>query len=669
MNHTIIPDNASSDAKEPNEASRIEKMLKQYNLQSDRLFGLLLQLSYEECHVLTCDAWKLKCGGVSRGKFLILKLCSEIVHSYPELGRQLLLVHILDTTPLPVEEEILITLLQLHKLQVKPDPITNADLHWVGLKAQLLGMYYDSPESESENQVEFGGDLDLFLSPHSYECYSPTEEDLFFLLNLFVLEKPRYSIGRLRYSESLAFKGMPEVSVLISPSDLIGFRSGVLGPTRLGKSNLLKILADILMRSELNVGLLIIDPSGEYTYLNEQDKTSLYFLHKGRSVRYSLSPRLSDEERQKGLTDPQHLGVNFYEQVVLGHSIIANLYDTEHDKRPDYVQPLLAWQPIDPKEVNDSIQDFGERTRYRRSLSMYQALLFKAGFRSPAGFTVKLSFHRELRGELAKDSKLSSVAMTNNKNALEIGDQQTVEAAGQIYTQLYEMYQQERDNPRLFPLSRESALPYFDLLQTTLLKMHGDFRISGPGKFAPFVRFHSVHGSNIIQQIVQRIDEGRLVILDLSNANEEIAGLFSTMICRAILRNQINKFSESRLGDHYVQLLFEEAHRLFPQDDRNLTNIYNILAKEGAKYHIGMFFATQSIGTISPDLLKNSENLFVTHLGDERELKILSNRHEFKEITPFIRKARTRGFVRMISLSNRFVIPVQVNKFGPQGVK
>ena len=128
------------------------------------------------------------------------------------------------------------------------------------------------------------------------------------------------------------------------------------------------------------------------------------------------------------------------------------------------------------------------------------------------------------------------------------------------------------------------------------------------------------------------MDAARTVIIDLSNAAEELVEFFGGMVCNSVFQRQMEKFTADALGSHYVQFYFEEAHNLFPRDDRNLRNIYNRLAKEGAKLNIGLVYSTQSIESLSPDLLKNTENFFIAHLNDEREVKALTRFHEFRDV-------------------------------------
>jgi hypothetical protein len=74
---------------------------------------------------------------------------------------------------------------------------------------------------------------------------------------------------------------------------------------------------------------------------------------------------------------------------------------------------------------------------------------------------------------------------------------------------------------------------------------------------------------------------------------------------------------------HFVQLYFEEAHNLFPVDDKDLTGVYARLAKEGAKFHLGMVYSTQSPSTINRELLAQTENVFVDHLSSQHEAQAL----------------------------------------------
>ena len=91
---------------------------------------------------------------------------------------------------------------------------------------------------------------------------------------------------------------------------------------------------------------------------------------------------------------------------------------------------------------------------------------------------------------------------------------------------------------------------------------------------------------------------------------------------------------------------------------------YARFAKEGAKFHIGMIYSTQSPSTINKELLAQTENFFVGHLSSQDETRSLSRvQVAFEGSEEDILRAKTPGYMRMLTMSHRFIIPVQTNKF------
>ena len=74
----------------------------------------------------------------------------------------------------------------------------------------------------------------------------------------------------------------------------------------------------------------------------------------------------------------------------------------------------------------------------------------------------------------------------------------------------------------------------------------------------------------------------------------------------------------------------------------------------------------QSPSTISKELLVQTENFFIGHLSSVDEAYALSKLQvAYSGIENDILKARTPGFMRMLTMSNRFVIPVQTELYNP----
>jgi DNA helicase HerA-like ATPase len=153
--------------------------------------------------------------------------------------------------------------------------------------------------------------------------------------------------------------------------------------------------------------------------------------------------------------------------------------------------------------------------------------------------------------------------------------------------------------------------------------------------------------------------------LDLGNAHPTLLEYFSEILSKAVFNHQVEKFSNNDLKDHYIQLYFEEAHNLFPRNDDGKT-IYSRFAKEGAKYHIGMVYSTQSPTTIGGDLLAQTENFFIAHMSSQDEVNALAKMNvAYESMKDDILRAKTPGYIRMLTRSHRFVVSIQARLFEP----
>jgi hypothetical protein len=668
------------------------------------LVGHVMELGYESGVVLTNDYYKIRVGGLPKNSFLLIRpgslrdliMPEEAEAEPPALERvivsfesstpqdlfdllsrparaprqapsgahdvpaHLILARVLEPAATPLAQDVARTYFEMRKAHAPEiDLFTRGELQWGAMRVAVLGTFYD--DLDRPGRVAFGGDVQNFLSPHLYSVHAPPPRMLQELVNAFVEPAARRAIGHVRLTETLASGAAAQpVSVFVAPSDFIGSRTALFGKTRTGKSNTVKVIARMVLDSGASVGQIIFDLNGEYAYRNAQDGTSLYDLYSDRCVRYSLRPRLPAGVRP--------LKADFYGDLRLGHRIIRELFrQQEGATPPDYMKGFLEWEPLTADELRSLERDDPEAAaRYARQEAVYRCILHEAGFEhaNASRALVRLCLNREVRAELA--GRLSGLAQREDDGTDRIPQQLPLTAAGAAYQALRGIY-----DPTSPTFRTRSGREYLDetarSMLTVLCKCRpgGGGAVSGYSKLVPLRRFHARDGGRLLDEIVEAVDAARTVIIDLSNAAEELVEFFGGMVCSAVFRRQMEKFTSDALGEHFVQFYFEEAHNLFPRDDRNLRGIYNRLAKEGAKLHIGLVYSTQSIESLSPDLLKNTENLFVAHLNDEREVKALTRFHEFRDVGADVQRTKTQGFVRMITRSHRFALPVQVRRFVP----
>ena len=463
----------------------VAEISRKYDAASKRLLGFLLSLDYDELSVVTCDPWKRACGGVPRNSVVAIKLGLEAVdkEDRPFCDR-IILARVTDSVPTPIQRDIEGTVFQLHKVQAIPDPVTNKELQWGALKANVVGTYYDAEVGHGEFAVAFGNDVDTFFSPHAYQVFVPTADDLEVLVNSFVEAAEPLTIGRLRYTETPRAVGEEEfVPVKVDPRDFVGHeygnRTALFGKTRMGKSNTVKVIADTILTSDVGVGQVIFDPSGEYTYVNPQDRTSLYAIHPEKCVRYSLAPREISSEKARGFPPPKSLRINFYESVPVGQALIQQLWDTTHTAKPNYMQPILNWAPPDLAEEPDLAGNPSGYNHFWRTMSMWFALLRLSEFVPPwDDDLVPVEFKANVKQHLV--SQLGDALNLYDKGGeKKFASRQPLRILPAIYREVALLWESHKNDNAWFGTTSDGS-PYFNGVEQSMLRiLMDDGTISG----------------------------------------------------------------------------------------------------------------------------------------------------------------------------------------------
>ncbi len=620
-----------------------------------RFVGYVLELGYDTAKIITSDPYKLAVGGIPRGSFLVM-----IPIDAKKTPLHFTLLRVTGVTPTPLSSQVQQTYFELHKKSMPElDVWTQSELQWGALNCSVLGMFY--PDPEHVEKLAFSGDVNNVVSAHRYQVFSPDDALLQVIVNGMVKSENQYEIGELRTMEcGLVSSGAAsKIPVKISIKDFKGARTAMFGKTRLGKSNVVKLIAQGMLeatKSDNSVGQLIFDVNGEYANDNPQDgNKSIRSAYKKRCEVYALTRRAE--------TPSKPLRLNFYEQPESIIEVISSMLEKDN-KNANYIKSFSNVK-LPSIESIIALPD-GERARPIRKIQMFWSILKKAGFEADEPRLKSkglVSLHAK-----NFDPHFNNALRTAAYQAIRNGAQPPKEpkTLDELVSELEVVSAFRKADPNNTALisSGNSSKPIFDADDIALLDFLNPASGSGPSILRPYINYHSASANDFIAEILSSLGNGLTVILDLGNATDQIRRYFSDMLSRAVFSKQEEKFVSNTLENNFVQLYFEEAHNLFPPDSKDLTGVYARFAKEGAKFHIGMVYSTQSPSTINKELLAQTENFFVGHLSSQDETRALSRvQIAFEGIEEDILKSKTPGYMRMLTMSHRFVIPIQAYKF------
>jgi hypothetical protein len=643
-------------------------------LRTGHFVGRPFYLDYDKSHILVADSWKQKAAGLPQGSFLLAYYENE------KEVQEALLLRVLNPTPLPTDRDVISSMVEYYKDDLKTsgsdsqlDQYTRYEFSFSGIECRVLGTFY----RDSTSKARFGADLENFYSAHNYSVIKPNPTVLEFIVNFregtdLAGKATDIRIGRVRYSSSRRFQARDaHVPVYVSPQDFLGKRTALFGMTRTGKSNTVKkiIQASVMMSSKASaklansnagdaddtqpltgqgfprypVGQIIFDINGEYANPNLQDEgTAVFELFKDSVLRFSTIPKPGFKVMK----------VNFYQDVPAGFDLVRSHLETQVG---DYVASFRAVDQTAPDDPNER----SAQTRYERKRAAYLCCLKAAGFPAPRGFKVKFSGNKELNQLVREDGAIDPAKGLSLDDAI------------LWFTAIWDAYDEDdffanykAKNGREWADEDLKAILKF-LTRKTKPGRSAD--VSGFLKLRDLVGLHTDSVDKpFATEILEHLRAGRIVIVDLSQGDESIQRLYSERICRQIFADAMGRFVKNS-PNNFIQFYFEEAHNLFPKkDDKDLSQIYNRLAKEGAKLNLGLIYATQEVSSISANILKNTQNWFIAHLNNDDELREIRKYYDFGDFTDGLVRfsaSSDKGFVRMKTYSNPFVVPVQVDRF------
>ncbi len=641
-------------------------------VQSDNFVGWCYKMTYDYALIMVNDLWKAEARGVPHNCFLVATAFNpDEFNKATQDEKAVILLRVTGTAELPQDDDLIeakIDYYQQHRDQIDEehdyDDITRNKMQFHGLECRILGTYY-----MREKELWMGSDIESFSSATRLNVYRPRGSALETIVNYvdplrkkaaeeeaeeLGIEEPvdPLEIGSVRYTSTDRLhrgSGEPDVSVEIQPSDFLARRTAVLGMTRTGKSNMIKQLVSVVKRvsdnSGVDIGQIIYDINGEYANVNQQDEGAIADVYPEDEVlRYSMQPPEGFRE----------LRTNFYEQLNEGHSIIVRELKKDNQLNSDYKKAFANMSFDEPPK-----QAHRKRHRWERKVAAYKAVLYRAGFEPPNNYTVSFSAHKKgVRKPV--NEKLDNPL--NPKNGL------SLEEAARWFEALDEANREHKSTHGNGLQGSSNKDWVDDTLQILLIYLTmsdgGSFR-TGYRMLMGATKFHSPNRTgDVAEEIYQHLVNGKVVILDLSMAEPSLREEISKDIATEIFHSSMETFVDGERPPNIV-VYTEESHNLIGKD-LELDETWPRLAKEGAKYNIAMVYATQEVSSVHPNILANTENWFITHLNNEREIKELSRFYDFDDFSGSLLRAQDVGFARAKTLSSPFVIPTQIDEFDPE---
>ncbi|MDR2511818.1 MAG: DUF87 domain-containing protein, partial [Bacteroidales bacterium] len=523
-------------------------------------------------------------------------------------------------------------------------------LGFAGVQCRIIGTFFleeNAQNGEAPLNLKFGSDISNYYPNRGLKVYKPNGKALEEIVNYADPSNKqvhferygnteRVKLGNIRYaSTNRKYQQIDDVPVFIYPADLLSQKSALFGMTRTGKSNTTKIIAKSVFElrqqndsnTPLRIGQIIFDPNGEYANENTQDsdgsgnpnalKNVWKLLPNGikanEVVTYGITPHPNDPDRIRML-------LNFYldENLPIGKEIINSLLSGDNS---EYIKHFLQVNLEKPDESETE----STKTRYKRRVLAYRSVLARSGFPVPKRFVVSTNnlFNKDLLSAMENSKSDNSIDYQSASKVFSTDNPALQQLAG-AFESLDKFIRENKEYKTFESNYVQKSKSGNTWADDDLKKVIGVFQYpNGTRKIGKAKEQHNADTANdYAEDIYNKLAGGKLVIIDQSTGDSDLNKSSADRIMNKIFNGNKARFIKGDTKIPEILVYVEEAHNILPNGtDLDTKDVWVRTAKEGAKYRIGMVYATQEVSSIQKNILKNTANWFISHLNNTDETK------------------------------------------------
>jgi len=179
--------------------------------------------------------------------------------------------------------------------------------------------------------------------------------------------------------------------------------------------------------------------------------------------------------------------------------------------------------------------------------------------------------------------------------------------------------------------------------------------------------FSDTAGESTVSEIVQALQDGKIVVMDTSKIGDEAELLIGSIIASEVFHRYQDYKSKGELEDKPpVSVIIEEAPRVLGSERLATAgdNIYSKIAREGRKFKVGLMGITQLTSVIPKDILTNMNTKIIlgNEMAPERSAIIDSAAQDLAADDRNIASLDI-GEAIVTSIFTKFAVPIQIPLF------